>query len=109
MRSLLRGSISFGLVTIPVKLYAATEEKGISFRSLHNECKTPIRYLKWCPACDREVKQEEIVRGYEYEPGRFVVMEEGDFADLPTAMARTVEILDFVNLTEIDPIYYLKT
>jgi len=109
VRSLLKASISFGLVTIPVRLYAATEEKDLHFRSLHAPCHTPIRYRKWCPHCDREVGAEEIVRGYEFEPGQFVVMGEEDFQDLPTAMARTVEILDFVSLAEIDPIYYEKT
>lgn len=104
-----KGTISFGLVTIPVKLYAATEEKGVKFNQLHGECKTPIRYLKWCPNCNREVKADEIVRGYEHEPGRYVVMADEDFERLPTAMARTVEILEFVNLAEIDPIYFLRT
>lgn len=109
MRSLWKGTISFGLVTIPVKLYAATEEKDVKFNYLHQECKTPIRYQKVCPTCNREVNMDEIVRGFEYEPGRFVVMAEDDFERLPTAMARTVEIVEFVNLADIDPIYYLKT
>ncbi len=109
VRSLWKGTISFGLVTIPVKLYAATEEKDVKFNYLHRECKTPIRYQKVCPTCNREVGMDEIVRGYEYEPGRFVVMAEEDFERLPAAVARTVEILDFVDLADIDPIYFLKT
>lgn len=109
LRSLWKGTISFGLVTIPVKLYAATEEKNVKFNYLHGECHTPVRYVKWCPNCNREVQMQEIVRGYEYEPGRFVVLQDEDFERLPTALARTVEILDFVNLADIDPIYFLKT
>lgn len=109
LRSLWKGTISFGLVTIPVKLYAATEDKGVKFHYLHAPCRTPVRYVKWCPACHREVPMEEIVRGYEYEPGRYVILAEEDLADLPVPMARTVEILDFVRLADIDPIYYLRT
>lgn len=109
MRSLWKGSVSFGLVTIPVKLYAATERKDVSFNYLHRACGTPIRYQKVCPACDREVAMDEIVRGYEYEKGRFVLLDDEDFADLPTPERRTVEILDFVRLDEIDPVYYNRT
>lgn len=109
MRSLWRGAISFGLVTIPVKLYAATEEKDVHFRLLHRACKTPIRYRRWCPRCEREVEGEDLVRGYEYEPDRFVVIEDEDLERLPAALARTVEILDFVRLEDIDPIYFLRT
>lgn len=109
MRSLWKGTISFGLVTIPVKLYAATEEQDVRFHYLHRECKTPIRYQKVCPACQREVTMAEIVRGYEYEPGRFVVVEAAEFERLPTTLARTVEIVEFVDLADIDPIYYLRT
>ncbi|BDG59970.1 non-homologous end joining protein Ku [Caldinitratiruptor microaerophilus] len=109
MRSLWRGTISFGLVTIPVKLYAATEDRDVHFRLLHRECKTPIRYRRWCPRCEREVEAGDLVRGYEHEPDRFVVIEEEDLESLPVAAARTVEILDFVRLEDIDPIYFLRT
>lgn len=109
MRSLWKGTISFGLVTIPVKLYAATEDRQVRFHQLHAECQTPVRYLKWCPHCRREVEAAEIVRGYAYEPDRYVVLSEEDFAGLPAALARTVEILDFVQLADIDPVYFVKT
>lgn len=109
MRTLWRGAISFGLVNIPVRLYTATEHRDLKFSFLHAECKTPIRYRKYCPTCDREVEMDEIVRGYEYEKGQFVVMNEEDFEQVPVATTRTVDIVDFVNLAEIDPIYFDKT
>ena len=109
MRSLWRGSISFGLVNIPVRLYTATEEKSVRFNLLHRACRTPIKYQKVCPVCDRVVDPGEIVRGYEYDRNRYVIMEEEDFESLPLPTAKQVEILDFVELSEIDPIYYEKS
>ncbi|HHY92019.1 MAG TPA: Ku protein, partial [Firmicutes bacterium] len=109
MRPLWRGSVSFGLVNIPVRLYAATEKQDIKFRYLHKECLTPIEYEKHCPTCKREVGGEEIVWGYEYEKGRFVVLNEEDFAHLPLHTTKTVDILDFVALNEVDPAYFDRT
>jgi DNA end-binding protein Ku len=108
MRPLWKGAISFGLIYVPVKMYAATEKKDVKFNYLHEKCKTPIQYRKYCPSCDAEVSQEEVVRGYEYEKGKFVVMKEEDFERLPGEQTRSVEILDFVDLGEIDPLYYDK-
>ena len=109
MRSLWKGSISFGLVNIPVRLYTATEEKNVRFNFLHRVCRTPIKYQKVCPHCDREVAQDEIVRGYAYDRGRYVLMEEEDFENLPIQTARQVQILDFADLSEIDPVFYDKS
>jgi DNA end-binding protein Ku len=109
MRSMWKGAISFGLVSIPVSLYPATEKKDVKFRFLHKECHTPLQYRRVCPACDREVPAEEIVRGYEYEKNRFVIIEEKDLENIPDEQSRTIDILDFVDLAEIDPIYYDKT
>ncbi len=109
MRALWKGAVSFGLVNIPVRLYAATERKSVKFSYLHAECSTPIRYMKWCPACEREVAAPEIVRGYEYEKGRYVVLRDEDFERIPLKTTRTIDIVDFVNLGEIDPVYYDKT
>ena len=109
MRTLWKGAISFGLVHIPVRVYPATESKGIKFRYLHRECQTPVRYVKWCPACGREVAPEEIVNGYEYQKDQFVVMEDEDLERLPAAESKVVDIVDFVDLAEIDPIFYDKT
>jgi DNA end-binding protein Ku len=109
MRTLWKGAISFGLVHIPVRVYPATENKGVKFRYLHRECKTPVRYVKYCPHCDREVSGEEIVSGYEYQKGQFVVLEDEDFERLPAAESKVVDIVDFVHIAEIDPILYDKT
>ncbi|GAB7387559.1 Ku protein [Bacillaceae bacterium] len=106
MHTMWKGSISFGLVNIPVRMFAATEEKDIRFRYLHRECHTPIRYAKMCPACEREVSLDEIVKGYEYEPGRFVILEEEDFRKITPETRKTIEIIDFVDLREIDPVYF---
>jgi len=109
MRTLWKGAISFGLVHIPVRVYPATESKGVKFRYLHRECGTPVRYVKWCSTCEREVAAEDIVSGYEYQKGQFVVLEDEDFERLPAAETKVVDILDFVDLSEVDPIYYDKT
>ncbi|MDI3481661.1 MAG: end-binding protein Ku [Tepidanaerobacteraceae bacterium] len=106
MRALWRGSISFGLVNVPVKMYAATEKKSISFRQIHKQCKTPIKYEKVCPACGRKVEDDEIVRGYEYEKGKFVIIDDKDLESIPDEATRTIDIVDFVDLKEIDPIYF---
>lgn len=106
MRSLWRGSISFGLVNIPVRLYTAVEEKNVRFNLLHRECRTQIKYQKVCPRCGREVSQDEIVRGYPFDRGRYVILEDEDFENLPVQTARQVQILDFADLSEIDPVFY---
>ncbi|QIA27067.1 Ku protein [Thermaerobacter sp. PB12/4term] len=109
MRSLWRGVISFGLVNIPVRMYLAVEERAVHFRQLHRRCGTPIRYRRWCPRCDVEVQPEELARGYEYAPDRFVLISDEDLAGLPLPTARAVEILDFVRGEDIDPIYFQRT
>jgi DNA end-binding protein Ku len=109
MRPIWIGAISFGLVFVPVKLYAATEQKDIRFNYLHEKCKTPVQYRRFCPYCQTEVIMEEIVKGYEYEKGKYVVLKEEDFENLSGGEGgRSIEILDFVNLAEIDPVYYEK-
>ncbi|HHT63460.1 MAG: Ku protein [Bacillota bacterium] len=108
MRTIWKGAISFGLVNIPVKLFPATENKSVKFNYIHKECNSPINYKKICPVCNREVTQEEIVRGFEYEKGRYVIINEEDMDSLPTQTTKTVDIIDFVDLAEIDPIYFSK-
>lgn len=109
MRSLWKGAISFGLVNIPVKLYTATETRDVHFHQLHRPCHSPIKYRRFCPACGREVENEEIARGYEFTRGQYVIVEDEDLAELPLATGKSVEILDFVRLDEIDPIYFEKS
>ena len=109
MRNLWKGAISFGLVHVPVKLYAATERKDIKFNYLHEKCKTPVRYEKICPTCETEVPMNEIVRGYEYEKGKYVILNDEDFESIPLATAKTVEIINFSDLSEIDPVLFDKS
>lgn len=110
MHAMFKGAISFGLVSIPIKMFAATEEKDIRFRQLHKKCHTPVKYQKVCPLCGEEVKPDDIVKGFEYEPGKFVIVSEEDIESAKAEVqARTIEIVDFVNLAEIDPIYFDKT
>jgi len=106
LRPLWKGSVSFGLVNIPVRLFAATEKKNVRFRYLHEPCRTPVEYRKVCPTCNKEIAMEEIVRGYEYEKGRFVIIDESDFARIPAETSRTIAIVDFVRDDEVDPLYY---
>ncbi|SET75678.1 DNA end-binding protein Ku [Oceanobacillus limi] len=110
MHTMWKGTISFGLVNIPVKLHAATENKDVSLRQLHKECQSPIKYEKVCPVCDRKIENDEIVKAYEYAKNKFVVLEEEDLAALKEEQEdRSVEIVDFVKLEEIDPIYFEKS
>lgn len=109
MRVIWKGAISFGLVNIPIKLFPATEQKDVKFRFLHKTCQAPLRYQRVCSACGQEVNQEDIVRGYEYESGRYVIINEEDFEKIPDERTRTVDIVDFVSLEEIDPLYFDKT
>lgn len=105
-----KGSISFGLVNIPIKMFAATENKDVRFRYLHKECNTPVKYKKTCPVCNKEVSEEEIVRGFEYEPGKFVIISKDDFDSVKNEVnTKSIDILDFVKLSEIDPIYFDKS
>lgn len=109
LQTMWKGSLSFGLVNVPVKMFAATESRDISFKYLHKACQTPIKYTRSCPHCDVTVAWEDIVRGYEYEPNRFVVFTDEEMQALQKQRAQTIDILEFVELSEVDPIYYDKT
>jgi DNA end-binding protein Ku len=114
MRTVWNGSISFGLVNIPVGMVLATKpaarQSDVSFRMLHRECLTPIKNKRWCPEHDREVSNDEIVKGWEVAKGQFVVVEDADLEALETADdSRTIAITRFVELAEVDPIYFDRT
>lgn len=109
MHTIWKGAISFGLVNIPVKMFAATEEKTIRFRNLHQPCKTPLKYIRTCPHCDRSVTPDEVVKGIEYADGKFVLMEKEELEAIVPEKNKAIEIVDFVDLKEIDPIYFHKT
>ncbi len=110
MHTMWKGTISFGLVNIPVKMHAATENKDVKLRQLHKKCKTPIKYEKTCPNCDEEVKNEDIVKAYEYAKDKFVILDEEELEALQKEQTdKAVEIIDFVKLSDIDPIYFEKS
>ncbi|MGE7603715.1 Ku protein [Peribacillus sp. NPDC097675] len=110
MHTIWKGSISFGLVNIPIKLHAATEDKDISLRTLHKECNSPIKYEKVCPVCQKEVAKDDIVRAFEYTKGKFVVLEDSELEQLKKQNEdKAVEIIDFVKIEEIDPIYFNRS
>jgi DNA end-binding protein Ku len=108
-RTMWKGAISFGLVSIPIRLYPATEEKGLKFNQLHDEDHGRIKYQRTCAIDGEEVTFEHIVKGYEYEKDKYVVLTDEDFDAVPVESSRAIEILQFVDLEEIDPIYYKKT
>ncbi len=109
MKTMWKGALNFGLVNVPIKMHAATEKKTIKFKYLHKDCHAPIEYKRVCSACQKEISWEEIVRGYEYEPGKYVEIDEQELESVPDEKSKTIDILDFVNLAEIDPVYYEKT
>lgn len=105
-----KGAISFGLVYIPVALQAAVKNNDIGFHMLDKKTMSRVRYKKTCVDCgDREVKNEDIVKGYEYEKDQYVVFEEKDFEKLKTKRDRTIAIEQFAQLSEIDPVYFEKS
>lgn len=110
MHTMWKGTISFGLVSIPVKMHAATENKDVKLRQLHKECRSPIKYEKVCPVCEKEVGNDDIVKAYEYAKNKFVILDEEDLENLRKEQAdKSVEIVDFVKLEDIDPIYFEKS
>ena len=108
-RSMWKGAISFGLVTIPVSVYPATEEKSLKFNQLHDDDMGRIRYKRVCEIDGQEVSYEHIVKGYENEKDRYVVLTDEDFDAVPVESSRTIDIQQFVDLEEIDPILYKKS
>lgn len=105
-RSLWTGAISFGLVTIPVRLHTAIREKRLSFRSLHDQDKVPLRQKMYCPADGKEVHPEHIVKGFEIEKDRFVVIQDEELESAAPKASKAIEIEDFVDLEEIDPLFF---
>jgi DNA end-binding protein Ku len=103
-----KGSISFGLVTIPVKVYSATEEKDISFRQVHEADGGRIRYKRICELDGEEVPYSDIGKGYEMPDGRMVILSNEDFAELPLPTAKAIDVLEFVPADQVDSMYFAK-
>ena len=108
MRAIWKGSISFGLVYIPIAVYPATREEKLSFRQLRATDLSPIRYKKVADVDQKEVTADQIVKGFEYERGRYIVLKEEDFAKVRIESTHSIDITDFVDLTQVDPKFFYK-
>ena len=109
MRTIWNGSINFGLVNIPIGLAVAQQRKDISFRTLHRECGTPIKQKRFCPHHERDVEADELVKGWEFAKGQYVVVDDSDLEAVALQRSQSVDILRFVSLEEVDPIYFDRT
>lgn len=109
MKAMWKGTITFALISIPVKLYTATKKKDISFHLLHKADSSPIEYKRFCVAEDKEVGWDDIVRGYEYQKKKFITLSEEELEKLPQEASRTIDIQGFVDHNQIDPIYFNKS
>jgi DNA end-binding protein Ku len=106
VRSTWKGFLKVSLVNIPIRVFPATESAAtLSFNQLHAECQTRIQQKRWCPKCDREVPLSEVVKGYEFAKGRYVVMQEDDFAKVTTPSTRIISLEQFTDETAVDPMY----
>src|SRR5437764_3195920 len=108
MRAMWKGAVSFGLVSIGVRLYSATEERDIRFHQIHAKDGGRIRYRRTCMICGEEVGYDDIAKGYDLGGGEMVVLTDEDFADLPLPSSRAIEVLEFVPAGQIDPILYTR-
>ncbi|MDP9849107.1 Ku protein [Streptosporangium lutulentum] len=113
MRSIWKGTVAFGLVTIPVKLHVATEQRNVTFHTVHREDGGRVRFRRFCTVCEEEVPYVDVAKGYELPAGEMVVLDDDDFEDLPLSTSRRIEVLQFSPADQIDPIllnkpYYLE-
>jgi len=109
-RATWKGYLKVSLVTIPIKVFPATESSAtISFNQLHGECRTRIQQKRWCPHCNREVPTAEIVKGYEFEKGNYVVLSDEDFENVRTESTRVIDLVQFADDSAIDPMYVDRT
>jgi DNA end-binding protein Ku len=109
MRTIWNGSINFGLVNIPVGLAVAQQRKDVAFRTLHRECGTPIKQKRYCPFHERDVEADELVKGWEFTKGQFVLVEESDLEAVALQRSQSVDIVRFVKVEDVDPIYFDRT
>src|ERR1700755_1908957 len=104
--SVWKGYLTFGLISIPIRLFSAARTERIGLNQLHNVCKTRIRMPLYCPQCERQVPRHGIIKGYEYEKDQYVLFDEGELDKIEPQSARAMEILEFVKVDEIDPLYF---
>jgi len=108
MRAMWKGTVAFGLVAIPINLYAATENKGVTLRQVHESDGGRIQYKRFCSVEDAEVPYAEIAKGYELDDGRMVVLTDTELSSLPLPTQKTIDVLEFVPLAAIDPLFFDK-
>src|SRR5438874_3006222 len=101
-----KGHLTFGLISMPVRMFAAARGERISFNQLHKECHSRLKQPLFCPVCNRNVERSEIVKGYEYEKDQYVLFDEEELDKIEPESARSMEILEFVKVDEIDPLYF---
>jgi DNA end-binding protein Ku len=104
--SVWKGHITFGLISIPIRLFSAARSERVSFNQLHSVCHTRLRQPLFCPTCNRQVERTEIVKGYEHEKDQYVLFSEEELEKIEPPSARTMEILEFVKQGEVDPLYF---
>lgn len=104
--SVWKGYLTFGLISIPIRLFSAARGESVHFNQLHAECNTRIKQPQYCPHCQRQVERSEIVKGFEYEKDRYVLVEEEEIKKIAPPSARTMEIEEFVELKDVDPLYF---
>lgn len=109
MRAIWKGAVSFGLVNVPVRLFAATEENDIRFHQVHREDGGRIRYKRTCSICNEEIAFEEIAKGYETSDGQLVILTDEDLNQLPVATSHEIDVVEFVPSNQVDPILFAKT
>ena len=105
----IHSNISFGLVNIPILMNPIIKNNDISFNQLHKVCLNRINYVKYCPHCKKEVKEKDIIKGYEYEKDRYITFPKEDLDKLKPEKKEEIEIISFIDIKEVDPIYYEKS
>jgi DNA end-binding protein Ku len=108
-RPIWKGAITFGMISIPVKLFGATESKDLAFNTLHKECKSRLKQKRWCPVDDREVFPDEVIKAYEYSKDSYVEILDEDLEKMPVPSKHTIELTSFVKQADIDPVYFERT
>ena len=109
MRTIWNGSLSFGLVNIPIGLALATQRSDVAFRTLHRECGTPIKQKRYCPLHERDVEADELVKGWEFTKGQYVMVEDADLEAVALQRSQAIDIVRFVRLVDVDPVYFDRT
>jgi DNA end-binding protein Ku len=101
-----KGYLTFGLISVPIRLFAAARPERVSFHQIHKVCNTRIRQQLYCPTCERTVERSEIVKGYEIDKNRWVTAEDEEIKKIAPSSTNTMEIIEFVKIADIDPLYY---